>query len=109
MSDSIPPKTKITHIIPLVYNSTITYPSVNKNSDLRKTVTHFFINKIIKWIKSYDEFKHLKNKNEFYNSNEAEKVVYSLIRKFVNKNKVNWYELRTKYYSDVKAYLKQVL
>ena len=99
-------KKKKLHIVPLVYNTSVTYPSVNKNIELRKTVTEFFINKIIKWIASYDEFKHLKNKEDLYNSDKGEKIVYSLIRKFVNKNKVNWYELRTKYYSDIKDFLK---
>ena len=99
-------KQKFVQLVPRVYNTTITYPSVNKNTQLRKDVTDFFLNKILKWL-TYDEYVHLKNKYELYNSRKGEDVVYHLIRKYVNKNKVNWYELRTKYYSNIKEYLIQ--
>ena len=98
---------KIVQTVSRSYDSIITYPSVNKNSQLRKDVTDFFLKKILKWITTNDKYTHLKNKYEIYNSNKGEKLVYPLIRKFVNKKKLNWYELRTKYYSDVKAYLIQ--
>ncbi len=92
-------------IVPLVYNYSFRYQSVNKDEQLRRDVTEFFINKIIKWIAKYDEFKHLENKVNFYKTYDGEKEIYHLIRKFVNKYRVNWYELRTTYYHYVKKFL----
>ena len=40
----------------------VKYLNLNKDPILRKEVTDFFKNKIIKWIKHNDDFKHLKNK-----------------------------------------------
>ena len=88
-----------------LYSYYIIYLNMNKDPVLRKDVTKFFKNKIIKWIKTDDNFKHLKNKSDIID----DKLVYNLIRNYVKKHKYNWYELRTDKYHLIKDYVSRKL
>ena len=86
--------------------TTITYPNVNKDPELRKIVTYYFLKKSIKWINNYKDFNHLKKKLSLLKSNNGYKFIYNLLRKYVNENKVNWYDLKELHYEVIKDYLK---
>ena len=83
----------------------VKYLNLNKDPTLRKDVTIFFKNKIIKWIKIDDNFKHLKNKLDIID----DKKIYNLIRNYVKKHKYNWYDLRTEKYHLIKDYFSRKL
>ena len=78
---------------PTVMKSTYEYYNVNKDDKLREAVTKFFLNK--DWLKNK---KALQTKNAY-------KIIYTLLRLFVKKHKVNWYELREKNYELVKDFI----
>ena len=84
-------------IPPSVHESVYEYQDINKDMNLRHTVTLFFQEKIKKWINKYQEFKKLKSKNITYD------IIYNTLRKIVKKGKLNWYELRTNS-SELKKY-----
>ena len=75
-----------------LFSYDIKYLNINKDPKLRKDVTKFFQNKIIKWIKNDSDFKQFKNNLNLYDSIEGTKIIYNLIRQFVKKYKVNWYD-----------------
>ena len=92
-----------------LYSYDINYLNINKNPQLRKDVTEFFQEKILKWIKHDSDFKKYKNKINLIDSEEGSKLVYSLIRSFVKKYNYNWYDLRTKKYYSIKDYFSNKL
>lgn len=85
------------------------YLNVNKDPRLRRDVTKFFKNKIIKWINNDSDFKQYKHNLHHYESIEGTKDIYNLIRNFVKKYKVNWYDLRTEKYYSMKDYFSRKL
>jgi hypothetical protein len=99
-------KPKTYFVPPPFISSTLSYQNVNKDPELRKSVTYFFLDKSIKWITNYKEFNHLKKILPRLKSNEGYIIVYNLLRKFVNENNLNWYDLRQIHYEIVKDYLK---
>ena len=88
-----------------MYSYDVKYLNMNKDPILRKDVTDFFKNKIIKWIKHNEDFKHLENKLNTIDT----KMVYNLIRKYVKKHNFNWYDLRTEKYYLIKNYFSRKL
>ena len=92
-----------------LFSYDIKYLNINKDPRLRKDVTSFFKNKIIKWINNDSDFKQYKHKLTHYESIDGTKVIYNLIRNFVKKYKVNWYDLRTEKYYLLKDYLSRKL
>lgn len=94
--------------VPPIIQSEYLYQDVNKDMNLRNDVTNFFHKKIIKWINEYPEFKHLNSKKKFLESGEGRKQIYELLRHFIKKSGINWYDLRDNY-SIIKEYLSQKL
>ena len=92
-----------------LYSYNVEYKNLNKDENLRKTVTKFFFNKIIKWIKHDSDFKKYNDEIDFINSKDGYKIIYKLIRKYINKYKANWYDLRTEKYYLLKYYLSKNL
>lgn len=90
--------------VPPIINSVYEYQNVNTDVNLRKDVTNFFHKKIIKWIQSYPDFAEHKDKLEFIKSTDGKMHIYHLLRKFIHKTGINWYDLRDNY-SVVKKYL----
>jgi len=94
------------YYVPPPYISTrVVYQDVNKDPNLRKLNTDFFLKKSIKWITNYSEFKHLKNKLSKLKSDNGYNIMYNLLRNYVNSNNINWYDLKDNY-SYVKDYLR---
>lgn len=94
--------------VPPVYESVYEYQNVNADLHLRKEVTQFFHKKVIKWIKNYPEFSHHKSKLGLLESVDGQMCIYNLLRKFVKKSGINWYDLRDNY-SIIKEYLNAKL
>lgn len=94
--------------VPPVIESVFEYQNVNTDLNLRKDVTTFFHKKIIKWITNYPEFSHHKKKLDFIESLDGQMYVYNLLRNFIKKSGINWYDLRDNY-SIVKEYINAKL
>jgi len=86
----------------------IEYIDVNKDKNLRKSVTDFFHKKSIKWTSKYPEYSHVKKYLKKLKSSEGYDVIYQLIRQFVKQYNINWYDLRD-YYVTFKNFLKAKL
>lgn len=93
---------------PMMYTTTYYDNTVNKDPNLRKLMTTFFLNKTIKWLKSCDQFKHLKNILPKITSDSGYHIIYNLLKIYVKNNEVNWYDLKD-YYLNIKDYLKYKL
>lgn len=88
--------------------STILYQDVNKDKNLRNSMTLFYLNKTIKWINKYNKFKNLKYLLNKLESKSGYKIIYNILRQYVKKNIINWYDLKQNYY-DVKIFIKNKL
>jgi hypothetical protein len=96
--------------VPPVPISTDDIIDVGKNPELRKTITLFYQQKIIKWITSYKDFSHLKKYLKFIKTKEGLFYVYHLLSDYVENGKANWYDLRDfANYSNIKEFLKYKL
>ncbi len=94
--------------VPPLIQSVYEYQNVNSDLHLRKEVTNFFHRKVIKWIENYPEFAAHKSKLNFLESVEGQMHIYNLLRIFIKKSGINWYDLRDNY-SIVKEYLNSKL
>lgn len=90
---------------PPIIGTYFEYIDVNKDENLRNSVTNFFHKKVIKWIKKYPEFSHLKKFSSKINSNKGYDLIYNMIRKFTKEYNINWFDLKD-YYVTFKDYLK---
>ena len=107
---SIPPSSVSTYFVPPPIIPTLREKiDINKDKDLRKQVTDFFYRKSKKWMEDDNDFKKTKKNLSLIKSNEGYNIIYQLIRKFVKKYKVNWYDIRKYHYSLIKKYLKKKL
>lgn len=94
---------KVYYLMPQqIIPTKIPYLNVNTNYELRDSVTSFFLNKTIKWIKNKELSDNYKSVLLSHKGNE---FIYGLLRKYVNKHGFNWYDLREKHYHSVKEYL----
>ena len=91
---------------PPIITSTLTYQNVNKDPELRKNMTEFFLNKSIKWVTTDKSFKHLKKILHLLKSKDGYKIIYNILRNYINQNEANWYDLKQVHYEIVKDYLK---
>jgi len=103
-----PPKYKKYYPVPPIIQSVYEYQDINKDVYLRKDVTKFFHQKIIKWIKEDSIFYKFKPKINFLNSVDGQIYIYNLLRNFVKKSGINWYDLRDNYQL-IKEYLNKKL
>ena len=95
--------------IPITRQSTIPvqYQDVGNDTNLQSDVTNFFYNKVLKWIKTYNDFKHLKKYYNFLKELSGKKYIYNLLKLFVKKSAANWYDLRSiQNYGIIKDFLK---
>lgn len=104
-TSTVKPKFRRYWPVPPINGSIYEYQNINKDIRLRKNVTDFFHSKIIKWINTYPEFEHHKAKLTYIQTIEGKMKIYNLLRKFVKKSGINWYDLRDNY-SLVKNYIK---
>ena len=103
--DGVPKYRRYWPVPPLI-QSVYEYQDVNKDVYLRKDVTQFFHQKIIKWINEDSEYSKHKSKLGFLNSVDGQMHIYNLLRKFVKKSGINWYDLRDNY-QIIKEYLNK--
>ncbi len=96
---------QIYFVPPPFINSTYEYQNVNNDQRLRDDVTSFFYKKIIKWIKTYKEFNHLKNKLSILESSNGKKIIYRILKEYIKNTNINWYDVRDNY-STIKDYLR---
>ena len=94
--------------VPPLIDHVVEYQNVNKDINLRKDVTKFFHEKVIKWINEYDEFKIHKSKLAFLKTTDGQIYIYNLLRKFVKKSGINWYDLRDNY-EELREYISRKL
>ena len=88
----------ILDINPMYIETTLEYQNVNKDIRLRENITNFYHKKAIKWAN--------KNRNLLQNLDTPKgfKHIYNILRVFVKKYNVNWYNLKDNYYI-VKEYI----
>jgi hypothetical protein len=90
--------------VPNQIESIIEYQNVNVDLNLRKDITTFFHAKVIKWINNYPDFAKYKSKLSLLKSIDGQLYIYNLLRKFIKKSGINWYDLRDNY-SIIKKYI----
>jgi len=79
---------------------------VGKDMKLRKSVTDFYYEKLLKWIKTDREFSHHKKDLEYLNSRAGYKYIYYILRLYVKNGQANWYDLRDPInYPNIKKFL----
>jgi len=88
--------------------SSYEYQDVNKDMNLRQNMTIFFHKKVVKWIHNNEEFTKYKHMNDFLHTKKGYKFIYTLLRIFVKKYNLNWFDLKDNYYV-VKDYLEKKL
>jgi hypothetical protein len=87
------------------------YQDVNKDMNLRNEITDFFQKKIIKWInmpEEYPGYAHLQDKKAFYETTPGRHEIYNLLRNYIKRSGINWYDLRDNY-TIIKDYLSKKL
>ena len=96
--------------VPPVVPSVYQYQNINKDVNLRNTVTKFFQKKIIKWINNNDLPANGSNNRtiQFIETLDGRKHIYDLLRHFVHKADINWYDLKDNYHL-IKKYLIEKL
>lgn len=104
------PETRRFWPVPPLIDHVDEYQDINKDINLRKNVTKFFHEKVIKWISEseYKEFTKYKSKLDFFKSTDGQMHIYNLLRHFVKKSGINWYDLRDNY-TIIKEYLSKKL
>ena len=94
--------------VPLL--TTYEYQDAGKNMELRKDVSKFFLEKVLKCIKEDKSFNKIKKFETALKSSNGLVIIYNLLRLYVRNGKANWYDLRDTYnYPIVKNYLKYKL
>jgi len=83
------------------------YQDINQDQQLRIDVVNYFYNKLLKWISSSSMYKKYRSHEDYiYNNKTKIKYkLYKLLRFFVKKADINWYELRTNHFI-IKEFIK---
>jgi hypothetical protein len=79
---------------PPIIESTYIYQDINNDHQLREQVIDFFNKKLFKWITIKKDLMFLKNK---INNDNSKYILYKIIRRFVKKYNINWYDLIDNY------------
>lgn len=102
------PTTRKYYPVPPTYPSVYQYQNVNKDMNLRMDVTKFFHKKVLKWLNSEESFKQYQSKKDFLETTDGQLHIYRLLRMFVKRSGINWYDLRDNY-SIIKEFLSKKL
>jgi hypothetical protein len=94
--------------VPPILPTPFEYQNVNADPQLRRNVTEFYVYKISKWIKSDPDFAKFKRLTNHFNTKQGEITIYNLLKEFVAKSNINWYDIRDNYQL-VKDYFKYKL
>lgn len=82
--------------VPPVVEGEYNYEDVNKDPKLRENVTKFFYNKVLKWIEKDPKYMNLKSIKTLLEKH-GKRYIYNILRRFVKKSKLNWYNLKDEY------------
>ena len=77
-------------IIPTYYQ----YQDVNADTKLQNTVTLYFLEKTIDWLKYDKEFKKVKKYLKYINGSDGYTIIYKLLKLLVKRGNTNWYDLK---------------
>ena len=95
----------ITYIIPQsIMPSYYEYQDINKDAKLRIDVINFFFYRLLNWVKHDSLFSKYKKYELSLDNKKTKRKLYKILRKFVKKSNINWYEIRSNY-SYFKDYL----
>jgi hypothetical protein len=87
-----------TYFIPPAFTERVyEYQNINKDKRLRFDMTQFYYNKIIKWITNQEFFSKYKKLLPFLKTDKGFKYVYILLRIFIKRTHLNWYDLKDNY------------
>lgn len=100
------PSTRRFWPVPPMEASLYEYQNINKDINLRKNVTQFYHKKLLEWINTDNDFKHLKNQYTNLDSLDGQMIIYKLLRHFVKKSGINWFDLRDNHQL-IKKYLSK--
>ena len=103
-----PTETRKYYPVPPIQPATFEYLNVNKDVKLRKNVTNYFTEKTIEWIQNDDSFKKHKSCLSELKTVDGQMKIYNLLRTFIKRSGINWYDLRDNY-SIIKEYLNKKL
>lgn len=95
-------KPNIYFLPPPVIPSYYEYQDINNDVELRTTVVNFFFKKLKKWVKNEKIF--IKYQDYDIDNKKTKRKLYKLLRFYVKKGNINWYDLRNNYFL-IKQYL----
>ena len=72
------------------------YPNINKDKKLQKLVTDKFLKKLLKWLKSDNQYSHLKSKFNLFKTKKGFNVLHKFLKKLVKNADIKWYDLEDK-------------
>ena len=98
--NSIPKVYMSAPILPSYYE----YQDINKDAKLRIDVINFFFYRLLNWVKHDSLFSKYKKYELSLDNKKTKRKLYKILRKFVKKSNINWYEIRSNY-SYFKDYL----
>jgi hypothetical protein len=80
--------------VPPLIERVYEYQDINKDVNLRNMVVKHFKEKILEWINTEPDFSKLKSKKKYIESVDGMMDIYQLLRHFIKKSGINWYDLR---------------
>lgn len=87
-----------------------TTQDVGENPKLQEEVSKFYLTKTIKWLEKNPEFSKIKKQLKFIKSKKGIGFIYKILKNFIKKNHINWFDLRSDdNYDDVKDFIREKL
>jgi hypothetical protein len=90
------------------YSTTYSYQDVNADKKLQYSITNYFLDKTIDWMKHDKSYKKVKKFLRYLKGPDGEEIMHKILRLFVKKGETNWYDLKIQK-SLVKNYIKHRL
>jgi hypothetical protein len=90
------------------YPTTYSYQDVNADKKLQYSITDYFLEKTIDWMKHDKSYKKVKKFLRYLTGPDGEEIMHKILRLFVRKGETNWYDLKIQK-SLVKNYIKHRL
>ena len=94
--------------IPQINEIVYEYQNINNDKNLQNNVIKYFYYKLLKWIDKDEKFIKFNKNIHKLEKNEGKLCIYKILRKFIKKTNLNWYDLR-KNKKNVKIYIYKKL
>ena len=91
-----------------LYSTPYSYQDVNADKKLQYSITDYFLEKTIDWMKHDKSFKKVKQYLRYLTGPDGEEIMHKILRLFVKKGETNWYDLKIQK-SLVKDYIRHRL